>query len=72
MMETTPSISPKEAQKILERQVQERIAACQKELNQLLQKHQCVLDPRVVISRAGVQPMVAIIPQSLDEQSAVD
>ena len=63
-----PNITAKDAQKILERQVQERIAACQKDLNAVMQKHQCALDPRVIISRAGVQPMVAIIPQPMDEQ----
>lgn len=67
-----PNISAKEAQKILERQVQERIAACQKELNAVMQKHQCVLDPRVMISRAGVQPMVAILPQPVDESEQAD
>jgi|GEM_PF-7134578 len=68
MQETAPHITPKDAQRILEREVQERIAACQKDLNGVMQKHQCVLDPRVIISRAGVQPMVAIIPQPMDEQ----
>jgi len=62
-----PAISAKEAQKILEQQVQERIVSCQKEINEVMQRHQCILDPRVILSRAGVQAMVAIIPQPVDD-----
>ena len=63
MTDEKKDMSADKAKKVLERDIADRVSACQKDLNDVLQKHNCVLDVSMVL-RAGVAPMAQLSIQA--------
>lgn len=54
-METT------EARAILETEAKERVAACQAEIQKVLDKYQCAIDVAIILKAGQVIPQVQIV-----------
>ena len=50
------------AREILQKQIQERVQTCQRDLDALLKKHKCRLDFAMILSKDGIQPLPRIVP----------
>lgn len=53
----------KEAKKILEKEQKDRMAQAQKELEEVMKKHNCDLSVSMIITQQGNIPQIAIIPK---------
>lgn len=51
-----------EAKKLLLREQAERIARCQRRLQELLEEEQCKLEPVMILTKKGITASVTIVP----------
>ena len=55
-------ITSEAAKKILEKEALERQSKCGKELEEVLNKYQCRLEPTVILKQNNVMTQISIIP----------
>jgi hypothetical protein len=51
------------AKAVLQQEIKDRIEKCTKEVNEVLERHRCVLDASVVVSQRGNQVQIQILPK---------
>lgn len=56
-------VAVQEAQQLLQEQNKKKIDACMNEINQVLEKHGCMIDVAMVVTAQGNRPIVNIIPK---------
>lgn len=61
--ENKEKIDPIKAREALAREKQDRLAACRKEVEASLNKYNCAIDTKIVMSAQGNQPIVQIVPK---------
>lgn len=68
-MEAT-EISPEKARELLEQAAKKRVEACTKDLDAVLKRHSCRLEPHLVVTSQGNQFGMRVVPVDNQEQKA--
>lgn len=61
--ESKETIDPIKAREALEKEKQDRLAACRKEVEASLNKYNCAIDAKIVVSNQGNRPVIQIVPR---------
>jgi hypothetical protein len=60
MSEDKPKLDSEAAKKVLADENKAKVAACQKELNEVLERHGCLLNAGMFVSSQGNRPIIEI------------
>lgn len=58
---TNGTLTPTEAKAILQQEAQQRVEACQAEVQKVLDKYQCAIDVAILLRAGQVIPQVQIV-----------
>ena len=61
--ESKDTIDPIKARQALEKEKQDRLSACRKEVEAILTKHNCAIGAKIIVSNQGNQPVIQIVPK---------